>query len=147
MLEFFLSFVLVILLLCGVLVVLTLLGELYVWIRKTLNRPLLGIDKLSLRLLKRGDYVCIGDEVKCFSHFTQDGEIINPMYPPFNENKTNKGELAFEVKDGLGCVIYRNPKSVLSNCRFVYGKYGLKWALTEYYADIAKNKVDKYIYD
>lgn len=147
MLEFFLRFVFGILFLCVAFVVLTLLGELYVWIRKKLNRPLLGVDKLSLHLLKRGDYVCIGNEVKCFSHFTQDSEIINPMCPPHDGNKTNKGELAFKVKNGLGYIIYRNPQSVLNNCRFVYGKYGLKWALTEYYADIAKNKIDEYIYD
>lgn len=147
MLKFFLNLVLVILFLCVIFVILVLFEAFYVWIRRKMNSPMVGVDKLSLRLLKRGDYVCIENEVKCFSHFTREGEIINPMYPPFSENKTYEGELAFDVKDGLGYIIYRNPQSVLSKCRFVYGKYGLKWALTEQYAEMAKEKVDEYIYD
>lgn len=147
MLGSILYFVFGVLLLCGAFVILALFGELYVWIRKKLNRPRIGIEKLSLRLLKRGDYVCIEGEVRCFSHFTQDGEIINPMYPPYEDNRAYKGELAFEVKDGLGYIVYRNPNFVLSKCHFIYGKYGLKWSLTEHDADIAKEMVDKYIYD
>ena len=90
--------------------------------------------------MKRDDYVSINGKVMRFSHIACENETIDPLRPPFyDENKTIGGELAFKKTLGIGYVFY--PDSSLRNCEFIYGKYGLKWAVSEHWASIAKQKI------
>jgi hypothetical protein len=74
-----------------------------------------------------------------------EGEIVNDIRPPLDDNKTIGGELAFDNPHGIGYLFYAT--SSLMNCEFIYGKYGLKWATSNYWAKVAEEKVNESIYD
>ena len=123
-------------------IILSALSLLYEWLRRKTNIPKIGLKYYSSSTIKRGDYVCINGRVREFDHWTVDNEIIDLLAPPLEDNKTCKGNPAFS-KDGFGYNIL--PSSALRNCEFIYGKYGLKWAISEDYADVAEEKVQQYI--
>lgn len=122
-------------------IVLSLAFERCVWLRKKMNKPRIGKWCFLCDLLDRDDYVSIDGKVKRFSHITRPNEAINCIMPPSNDNKTLGGELAFYGR-GLGYDMYY--VSVLEKCEFVYGKYGVKWALSDYWASVAKEKVEEF---
>ena len=74
----------VILFYVGLVVAVTVLGlfiEVYQWLRRKLNKPKIGKEKLSLKLLKRDDIVCIKDNNLTFSHIAGKGECIDILKP------------------------------------------------------------------
>lgn len=121
-----------------------IISELYAVARKKLNTPKIGIEIL-LNLLERNDYVCIDGKVNQFSHFAKEDESLNILSPPCESNKTIGGEIAFVNNHGLGYMYY-NP-SILVNCDFIFGKYGLKWARNIAIANTANEKIKKYRYE
>lgn len=127
-----------------ILYLVSVLWESYKWLRRKLNKPLIGFVNFNGRLMKRDDYVSIDGEVLCFSHIASEGQTINPLYPALEKNKTVGGEVAFRNPNELG-YLYYNP-STLKHCEFIYGKYGVKWAASEHWASVAKEKVEEYIY-
>ena len=127
-------------LLVAIIVLLTI-SNLYNWFMFKRNTPKIGFEYFSSRIIKHGDYVCINGRVKEFDHWTRDNEIIDPIKPPTEDNKTDKGNLAFE-RSGLGYNIL--PSSSLKDCEFIYGKYGLKWAISEDYSRRAKEMIKQY---
>lgn len=133
----FLAIVKVIAILGGLIIV----SELYVKFRKRFNKPKIGVELLT-NLLCRDDYVSINGKIHRFSHFAKGNETLIVLFPPTEENKAAGGELAFANQQGLGYVFY-NP-SMMINCDFIFGKYGLKWARNTAIANIAKDKIDKY---
>lgn len=119
-----------------------LLSEAYTYFRKKCNRPIIGTNIFLLKKLKNGDYVSINSRVFRFNHIASYGEVINILHPPIEQNKLIGGELAFENKSTLGYIYY--DSSALSNCDFIYGKYGVKWARTNQIAEKAEEAVGKY---
>ena len=89
-------------------------------------------------MIKRDDYVCIDERVLRFNHWAQRGNVIDPVKPPSYKNLANEGDMGFDGP-GLGYIYY--PPSILTKCKFVYGKYGVKWALSDDWAAKAKEKV------
>lgn len=140
----FLTILIAILTLAGVITLLAFLSNLYNWVKRKNNRPQIGHALLFYKILKRGDYVSINGKVLCFSHIASEGQTINPLYPALEKNKTVGGEVAFRNSNELG-YLYYNP-STLKHCEFIYGKYGVKWAASEHWASVAKEKVEEYIY-
>lgn len=126
----------------GSIVCLCLSSEVYTYFRKKYNRPIIGTNIFLLKKLKNGDYVSINSRVLRFEHIARCGETINILHPPCEQNTLIGGELAFENKNGLGYTYYNS--SALSNCDFIYGKYGLKWARTKQIAEKAEKEVEKY---
>lgn len=124
---------------------LTLLGVFYEWMRRKINKPQIGFENFNAKIIKRGDYVSINGKVMCFSHITECGEIIDPIRPPMEDNKLLGGELAFQKNLGLGYEFY--SISSLRQCDFIYGKYGVKWAASNHWASIAKDKVEDLIWN
>ena len=138
------AFLKVILFIAGLGLAFVLLCELsiaYEWVRRKLNKPRIGFENFSARIIKEGDYVSIGGRVMRFSHITGAGETINPLAPPSNGNKSWGGDLAFHNTNGLGYHMYRS--SSLKDCEFIYGKYGLKWAASEQWAAVAEKKIEE----
>lgn len=125
-----------------IMVCLYLLAEVYAYFRKKYNRPKIGTNMILLKKLKNGDYIYINSRVLRFEHIARCGETINILHPPCGQNRLIGGELAFENKNGLGYIYYNS--SALSNCDFIYGKYGLKWARTKQIAEKAEKEVRKY---
>lgn len=115
------------------------------WIRRKTNKSRIGgLECFLSKFLKHGDYVSIDGRVLQFSHITQVGETIDNIRPPSNRNKTIGGELAFDNPQSLGYLIYH--VSALRKCEFKYGKYGLKWAISNEWANVAKEKVNERIW-
>lgn len=140
------KFVLAILIVAFVIAIFVTMALAYDWMRrKTIKSHIGGLEYFLYKFLKRGDYVSINGRVLCFSHLTQFGETIDHIKPPSNSNKTLDGELAFDNPCSLGHLIY--PVSALRNCEFIYGKYGLKWAVSKEWATVAKEKVNEYIWN
>lgn len=131
-------FLLVVFGMVALLALLVLISMLYEWIRRKTNKPNVGLESFLLKMLKHGDYVCIEGRVMRYSHITRNGEIIDPIRPPLDDNKSFGGELAFETKF-LSYLIY--PISALRKCEFIYGKYGLKWACNSRCATEAMDKI------
>ena len=113
----------------------------YDWFRRIINIHKVGFEKFSSKRIRPGDYVCINGRVWQFDHWTSDNEIIDPISPPIEDNMTCKGNLAFST-NGLGYKLF--PFSILRNCEFIYGKYGLKWAISEEYAHSAEAIIRQY---
>ncbi|MCH5225033.1 MAG: hypothetical protein J1D77_03495 [Muribaculaceae bacterium] len=103
-----------------------LLPPLYGWIRKGLNNPKIGKENFDLKFLRRKNYIGFKDKVFQFSHFANSGETFDFLLPPNYYNLSIGGELAFEKDFGLGYFYYHN--SILKDCKFIIGKYGVKWA-------------------
>ena len=115
----------------------------YEWFRRKTNKTRIGgLEYFLCKILKRDDYVSINGKVMRFSHISHGGESIDILKFPTYDNKTLGGELAFAKPHGLGYYFY--PMSVLRECEFIYGEYGLKWAVSKHWAEIAKEKVDEY---
>lgn len=139
-------FVFAILIIAFVIVVLVAISFAYEWIRRKTNKSHIGgLEYFLCKFLKHGDYVSIDGRVLEFSHITRTGEIIDPIRPPSNGNKTYGGELAFDNPNSLGYLIY--PVSALRKCEYIYGKYGLKWAVSNKWAISAEEKVKEYIWN
>lgn len=138
-------FLFAILILVGSFAALLFVSFIYDWMRRKMNTPRIGFDYFLLKLLKRGDYVSIKGKVLCFSHVASVGENIDPIRPPFDDNKTIGNELVFDNPHGIGYLFYE-PSSLM-NCEFIYGEYGLKWALSNQWAKVAEKKVYESIYD
>lgn len=119
---------------------LVVFSEGYTWCRSKLNKPSIGQLSLLSRFLKKGDYVCIDNRVLRFSHIAKVNESYNFLSPPVSDNLALGGELAFYDSHGLGYVYYH--PSAMKDCCFIYGKYGLKWAITYDYANRAKTMVE-----
>lgn len=136
-------FVFALLIIACAIAVLIAISFAYEWLRCRMNRPRIGLEYFLCKLLRRGDYVSINGRIMDFSHITKNGETIDPVLPLSNNNQTLEGELAFYNPHSLGYLIY--PVSALRKCEFIYGKYGLKWAVSDYWATIAKDKVDEAI--
>lgn len=109
-------------------VVASVLVNLYKWLRRKTNKPLVGYDNIDIKLLKRDDFLSIDHKIFRYSHLT------------------NFGELAFKNPHELGGY-YIYPSTVLKKCDFIYGKYGAKWGYSRHWASIAKDKVEEYIKD
>lgn len=139
----FLAIILTVLSMVAILFLLGLLVAGYRLMRTKLNKPRIGKWCFLCDLLESDDYVSIDGKVRRFSHITRPDEVIDSIRIPSDDNKTLGGELAFW---GNGINYYMYHVSVLDKCEFVYGKYGVKWALTEYFASIAKQKVEESIY-
>lgn len=120
------------------------LSELYVLLRKKLNRPQYGVDVLT-KFLRRDDYVSINGEIYQFSHFTRRDDIIDILKPAHYSNKVQfDGDIAFMKTDGLGYIhLHRNA---LERCDFIYGKYGLKWARNTSAAKDIEIKINQHNY-
>jgi len=132
-------FILAILDIVAFLALFVMFSLLYEWIRRKTNKPNVGLESFLLKRLKRGDYVCIEGKVMQFSHITCNGEIIDPIRPPLDNNKSFGGELAFETNT----LSYpRYPISALRKCEFIYGKYGLKWACNNRWATVTMDKIE-----
>lgn len=110
-----------------ILYLVSVLWESYKWLRRKLNKPLIGYEKIDIKLLRRDDYVCIDGKTMRFNHFTK------------------LGEMAFNNPLALGSYFIYQPSS-LNKCLFIYGKYGARWAASEHWASVAKEKVEEYIY-
>lgn len=119
-------------------------SELYVILRKRINKPKIG-DELLINLLNKGDYVSIQGKVHRFSHIARENEKLNLLAFPSESNNTIGGELAFANDHRLGFVFFY--PSVMANCDFIYGKYGLKWARNKAIANIANEQIKKYWYE
>lgn len=98
------------------------IADVYKWIRKKANKPLIGYKNINIKLLRRDDYVSIDGKIMRFSHFTK------------------LGEMAFDNPLMLGSYFIYQPSS-LNNCKFIYGKYGTKWAVSKHWASVAKEKI------
>jgi len=139
-------FVYAILIIAFVVVILVTIAFVYDWVRRKTNKLCIGeIDYFLCKFLKHGDYVSINGRVHRFSHITHFGETIDHIKPPSNDNMALGGELAFDNPNSLGYLIY--PTSILRKCEFIYGKYGLKWAISNEWATVAKEKVNEYIWN
>lgn len=114
--------------------------EIYIGIRKKLNKPTIGIVGILINRLESGDYVCINGRVLRFSHVAHCGEHLSTIKPPFDDNLTNGGELSFDNPNGLDNIYY--TPACLKNCQFIFGKYGLKWALNLEFANKAKEIIE-----
>ena len=125
------------------LVILFLISEFYMMIRKRLNTPIIGVEIL-LDLLNKDDYVCISGKVMQFSHFANNKESLNILAPPSDDNKTLGGELAFKNNSVLGYVYYY--PSAMTDCDFIFGKYGLKWARNKAIANTTTEQINKFRY-
>lgn len=121
-------------------VVLSLLSVAYELTRKKLNKSVIGYSGLLKYFLKKGDHVYLGGRVLRFSHFASEGESLCLLKPPFEDNKTLGGELVFYNPHGIGYV-YFYP-SALNDCQFIYGKYGLKWAINLQVANNAQSIIE-----
>lgn len=130
------NFVLALLFLLAAFATLIAISIVYEWMRRKTNRPKIGLDRVHRKLLRRGDYVNIDNRILCFSHITGDNEIIDSIRPPSNDNRAIAGCLAFDNPHSLGYIIY--PASALRKCKFIYGRYGLKWAASEDWANSAE---------
>lgn len=140
------SFVFAILTTVFAVIILGAVALAYDWLRHKINKPRIGgLEYFLRKLIKRDDFISINGKVLRFSHTTQCGEKINPIAPPSHRNITLGGDLAFDNPNSLGYLIY--PLSALRNCEFVYGKYGLKWAISHEWATMAKEKVNEYIWN
>lgn len=113
----------------AIVIILISLNMAYEWFRKRYNKPRMGQMGLFNTRLKRDDYICFGDKVLRFSHIAGKDEIINVLRPPLNGNRTYGGELAFYDPHSIGYVYY--DESVMKDCKFIYGKYGLEWAIND----------------
>lgn len=137
------NFIFAILIFAFVIAILMAMAFVYDWIRrKTIKSHIGGLEYFLYKFLKRGDYVSINGRVLCFIHLTKFGETIDHIKPPSNNNKTLGGELAFDNPNSLGYLIY--PVSALRKCEFIYGKYGLKWAVSKEWATVAKEKANEH---
>lgn len=126
----------------GFIVSLFIAGVLYDVFRRFINRPKIG-SVCNPLILKRDDYISINGRVYLFSHFTRPNEPINTLGPPTNSNLTwRSGDMALQRSTGLGYDLL--SIAALSNCDFVYGRYGLKWARTKEVADKAKEEIQAY---
>lgn len=125
----------------GAIIALIAMSYFYELFRLKTSSPKIGFENFSSKYIKKGDYVCINGRVRQFDHWTSDNEIIDPLNMPLEDNKTSKGNLAFST-NSLGYNIL--PSSLLKNCEFIYGKYGLKWAISEEYAYSAEEKIREY---
>ena len=103
----------------------------YQWARRKLNKPLIGSDVFLIKLLERDDYVCIDGKVMRFIYIVRKGDRTH----------LPSGYLAFQ-RTGLGYDYY--PPSVMQHCEFIMGKYGLKWAASNQWANLASDKVEQY---
>lgn len=121
----------------GIILALGAITAAYEWVRKKINKPKIGFPAFLLDKIKRGDYVCIEGKVLRFNHIARENESIDILHPPLHSNQTLGGELAFD--NGLGYLYYR--PSALNKCEFIYGKYGLKWAISNDWAKAAKSKI------
>lgn len=117
------------------------ISVLYEYIRTRLNKPKIGHEPL-IKLLRKDDYVSINGRILTFSHIAKGRESLNLLAPPSHRNQTDGGELAFLDNYTLGYVYYH--PAAMSNCDFIYGKYGLKWARNNEIATTAKNKIYGY---
>lgn len=108
-------------------IMLFLISELHAWIRRKLNRCKIGNEHLSARMLKRDDLVCIGENVYRFSHIASYGESIDPVHPPIGSNISDGGELFFYSHNGISYVMFSTTR-FMRHCKFISGKYGLKYA-------------------
>ena len=122
-------------------VIIFFVSELYVKLRKRINRPKIG-DELLINLLSKDDYVSIQGKILRFSHIARENEILNLLAFPSESNKTIGGELAFANDHGLGYVFFY--PSAMTNCDFIFGKYGLKWARNRTIASSAIESIKKY---
>lgn len=120
-------------------IVASILCEAYKWVRRKTNKPRIGYDSLFGGLLRCDDYVCIDGKVLCFDHIASPGQAINVLALPLEENKTVGGEIAFRNPNAIGYLYYK--PSALKNCEFIYGKYGVKWAVSKHWATVAEEKV------
>lgn len=123
------------------LMIIFFISELYVKLRKRINKPKIG-DELLINLLNKDDYVSIQGKVHRFSHIARENERLNLLAFPSESNSTIGGELAFANDQGLGYVFFY--PSAMSNCDFIYGKYGLKWARNRAIASSAIECIRKY---
>lgn len=133
--------ILVFILLAAIMFTLMLISNFYEHCRKKLNRPHIGHFALFKRFLKKGDYVCIQEEILEFNHIASPHEKLDILRPPLNDNFTIGGELAFSNPNGLGYIYYY--PSAMKECRFIYGKYGLKWAANRDCASRAKQMIEE----
>jgi len=128
------------------LVVLGVISFAYDWLRHKINKPRIGgIEYFLRKLVDKGDYLCINGKVYCFDHFVIQDEIIDITRPPSNGNIAIKGNMAFSNYSSLNYLYL--SKISLRNCEFIYGKYGLKWAISTKWAEVAKEKVNEYIWN
>lgn len=125
----------------AVLVILSAFLFFYKWLRRKTNQPCIGFESFLIKMLKQQDYVYIDGRVLCFSHFTREGESIDLLKPPTNDNTTVEGDLAFNKPIGLGYIIY--PPSALAGSKFIFGEYGLKWAASSEWAHKAHEIIKK----
>lgn len=132
-----------ILFLIAVIAALASLFFVYDWLRRKMNKTRIGgIEYFLCKLLERDDYVSINGKVMRFSHIARNGETLDIFSMPSYENRTLGGELAFSNPRGLGYIFY--PETSLRHCEFIYGEYGLKWALSNKWAETAKDKIEDY---
>lgn len=119
--------------------------ELYSYLRKKLNRPKYDQSNLSTRALKRGDYVYFPNRLLEFSHIARNGETIDPTRPPSWNNQSTRGDLMFRNSRSIGYTCYSS--SILRQCMFVYGRFGLKWAITPEQGEIAEEIIKQLRYE
>lgn len=122
-------------------VIIFFVSELYVKLRKRINKPKIGYE-LLISLLNKDDYVSIQGSVYRFSHIVRENEVLNQITPPLDGNLTIGGELAFNNNYRPG-YLYFYP-SAMAECDFIYGKYGLKWARNRAIASSANESIEKY---
>lgn len=110
-----------ILFIVAIIAILFVISLIYEWFKRKTNVTRIGHEYFLRKLLKDGDYVSIKGKVMAFETFTKDKEVV------------------FDNPHGLGYCIY--PLRALSQCEFIIGKYGVKWALSEKWAKVAKDKI------
>ena len=125
----------------GFLALLCLAGYIYDKLQRKFNKPRIGFHYFFRKLIVRGDYVCLRDRILRFSHWAQSNELMDSYGPPSESERAAGGELAF-YGEGLRYVYY--PPSSLKDCKFIYGKYGVKWAASNMLASEAEERVNNY---
>lgn len=118
---------------------------LYECIRRVTTFTKYGLQNLSTKMLKRGDYVSINGKVLRFVCISRSGVKLDPIAIPDYKNQADNGNLLFDNPNGLG-YIELSP-SILKKCEFVCEKYGLKWAISKEWKYKYKEKLKESFYD
>lgn len=130
-----------ILFIIGCLLALIFLNGTYTLVRKRFNKPIVGLNHWLINMLKRDDYVSVDGKVYQFSHIARKDETVNLLRPPCESNKLIGGELAFYKPNGMGYVYFN--QSIVQKFKFIYGKYGVKWAESIEASKKAQDEINK----
>lgn len=111
----------------------------YIWVRKKLNKPKIGYD-LYFSFLRKNDYIGYKGCVYRICNIERGTESLY-LIRPFEDNTS--------IRDVLLCY---NPtyipggyislhQSILMQCDFIIGKYGMKYAYSLAYSEISLEQV------